>query len=118
MNLSRLLVYIAVTAVSTYLIRVIPLVAIQKKIENRFFRSFLYYVPYAVLAAMIMPAVFYISARSIDEVNVQTIMEKLGGGGHMNVAGAQLRDVTLGQARCMLKDVLMAQEEKGDEVKG
>lgn len=58
MNLSRLLVYIAVTAVSTYLIRVIPLVAIQKKIENRFFRSFLYYVPYAVLAAMIMPAVF------------------------------------------------------------
>ena len=30
----------------------------------------------------------YISARSIDEVNVQTIMEKLGGGGHMNVAGA------------------------------
>ena len=40
MNLSRLLVYIAVTAVSTYLIRVIPLVAIQKKIENRFFRSF------------------------------------------------------------------------------
>ena len=50
MNLSRLLVYIAVTAVSTYLIRVIPLVAIQKKIENRFFRSFLYYVPYAVLA--------------------------------------------------------------------
>ena len=36
----------------------------------------------------------------------------------MNVAGAQLRDVTLGQARCMLKDVLMAQEEKGDEVKG
>ena len=58
----------------------------------------------------------YISARSIDEVNVQTIMEKLGGGGHMNVAGAQLRNVTLGEARSM--DVLMAQEEKGDEVKG
>ena len=60
----------------------------------------------------------YMSARSIDEVNVQTIMEKLGGGGHMNVAGAQLRNVTLGEARSMLKDVLMAQEEKGDEVKG
>ena len=64
MNLSRLLVYIAVTAVSTYL-RVIPLVAIQKKIENRFFRSFLYYVPYAVLAAMIMPAVFYATGNLI-----------------------------------------------------
>lgn len=41
MKLSRLLVYIAVTAVSTYLIRVIPLVAIQKKIENRFFDHFI-----------------------------------------------------------------------------
>ena len=65
MKLSRLLVYIAVTAVSTYLIRVIPLVAIQKKIENRFFRSFLYYVPYAVLAVMIMPAVFYATGNLI-----------------------------------------------------
>lgn len=59
MSVSKLLVYIIVTAVSTYLIRMIPLVAIQKRIENRFFRSFLYYVPYAVLASMIMPAVFY-----------------------------------------------------------
>ena len=57
MKVERLLLYIAVTAVSTYLIRMIPLVAIQKKIENRFFRSFLFYVPYAVLASMIMPAV-------------------------------------------------------------
>ena len=58
MKVERLLLYIAVTAVSTYLIRMIPLVAIQKKIENRFFRSFLFYVPYAVLASMIMPAAF------------------------------------------------------------
>lgn len=59
MSVSKLLIYIFVTAGSTYLIRMIPLVAIQKKIENRFFRSFLFYVPYAVLSAMIMPAVFY-----------------------------------------------------------
>ncbi len=39
--------------------------------------------------------VVYISARSIDEVNVQIIMEKLGGGGHMSVAGAQLSDTTI-----------------------
>ena len=38
---------------------------VQKKIENRFFRSFLYYVPYAVLAAMIMPAVFYATGNLI-----------------------------------------------------
>ena len=40
----------------------------------------------------------YISARSIDEVNVQLVMEKLGGGGHMSIAGAQLTDCTIDQA--------------------
>lgn len=40
----------------------------------------------------------YISARSIDEVNVQLVMEKLGGGGHMSIAGAQLTDCTIQQA--------------------
>ena len=41
---------------------------------------------------------FYISARSIDEVNVQLVMEKLGGGGHMSIAGAQLTNCTIQQA--------------------
>lgn len=40
----------------------------------------------------------FLSARSIDEVNVQLIMEKLGGGGHMSIAGAQLTDCTVDQA--------------------
>ena len=40
----------------------------------------------------------YISARSIDEVNVQLVMEKLGGGGHMSIAGAQLTDCAIQQA--------------------
>ena len=40
----------------------------------------------------------YVSARSIDEVNVQLVMEKLGGGGHMSIAGAQLTDCTIDQA--------------------
>lgn len=40
----------------------------------------------------------FISARSIDEVNVQLVMEKLGGGGHMSIAGAQLTDCTIDQA--------------------
>ena len=59
MSIHRLLIYIVVTAVSTYLIRMIPLVAIQKKIDNHFFRSFLYYVLYAALASMIIPDVFF-----------------------------------------------------------
>lgn len=51
-------IYIAVMALVTYLIRMLPLVIFRKKIENRFIRSFLYYIPYAVLAAMTCPAVF------------------------------------------------------------
>lgn len=51
--------YLLILAGSTYLIRVIPFVAIKQKINNRFIRSFLYYIPYAVLTAMTIPAIFY-----------------------------------------------------------
>lgn len=54
-----LVIYIAVMAGVTYLIRMIPFVAFRQKIKSRFFRSFLYYVPYAVLSAMTIPAIFY-----------------------------------------------------------
>ena len=43
----------------TYLIRMLPLTLVRRKIENKFLRSFLYYVPYAVLSAMTVPAIFY-----------------------------------------------------------
>lgn len=49
---------IAVMALVTYLIRVLPMVIFRKKITNVRIQSFLYYVPYAVLAAMTFPAVF------------------------------------------------------------
>ena len=49
---------IVVSAVVTYLIRLVPMVFFRKKITNRWVRSFLYYVPYSVLAAMTFPAVF------------------------------------------------------------
>ena len=52
-------IYLAVMAGVTYLIRMLPLVLCRKKIENRFIRSFLYYIPYAVLSAMTVPAIFY-----------------------------------------------------------
>ncbi len=51
--------YIFVMAVVTYLIRALPLTLIQKRIQSRFIRSFLYYVPYATLAAMTFPAILY-----------------------------------------------------------
>ena len=56
----------------------------------------------------------YISARSIDEVNVQVMMEQLGGGGHRTIAGAQLAGVTLEEAKQRIKDVINMMMEKGD----
>ena len=49
--------YIAVMAGVTFLIRVLPLTVIRKRIKNRFFNSFLYYVPYVTLAVMTFPAI-------------------------------------------------------------
>ena len=51
--------YIFVMAAVTYLIRMLPLTLIRGKIENKFVKSFVYYVPYACLMAMTFPAVFY-----------------------------------------------------------
>ena len=50
--------YVLVMSVVTYLIRMLPLTLFKKRINNPFFQSFLYYVPYAVLGAMTIPAVF------------------------------------------------------------
>ena len=51
-------VYLLVMAGVTYLVRMLPLVLVKRKIENRFLLSFLYYMPYAVLAVMTVPAIF------------------------------------------------------------
>lgn len=59
MNNYVFFLYLLILAGSTYLIRVIPFVAIKNKINNRFIRSFLAYIPYAVLTVMTIPAVFY-----------------------------------------------------------
>lgn len=56
----------------------------------------------------------FISSRSIDEINVQLIMERMGGGGHLNIAGTQLEGCTLAEAKQRLKDTLDEMMEKGD----
>lgn len=56
----------------------------------------------------------YISARSIDELNVQVVMEKLGGGGHMSVAGAQLEGYTIERAKIVIKETLRNMNENGE----
>ena len=50
---------LAIMAGSTYLLRAVPFALVRKKIQNTFFRSFLHYIPYAVLTAMTVPAIFY-----------------------------------------------------------
>lgn len=56
----------------------------------------------------------YISARSIDEINVQLIMERLGGGGHLNVAGAQLTDCSIEEAKERIQETIDEMLREGD----
>lgn len=68
MTTGTLIVYIVVMAGVTYLIRMLPLALFQKKIESRFIRSFLYYVPYAVLGTMTFPAIFTSTGSVVSAV--------------------------------------------------
>ena len=60
--------YLLVIAGVTYLVRMLPMVLVKKKITNTFIRSFLYYVPYAVLGVMTVPAIFYSTSYLISAV--------------------------------------------------
>ena len=65
MDMLTFLPYLLVMAGVTYLIRALPFVLVNKKIENRFLNSFLYYIPYTVLAAMTFPAILTATAGGI-----------------------------------------------------
>ena len=60
--------YLAVMAGVTYLVRMLPLVLVKHKIENRFIRSFLYYVPYSVLAVMTIPAILTATSYLVSAI--------------------------------------------------
>lgn len=66
MDFMKFVPYLIVMAGVTYLIRAIPFVLINKKIENRFINSFLYYIPYTVLSAMTFPAILYATGSMIS----------------------------------------------------
>ncbi len=59
-------IYIGVMAAVTYLVRMLPAVIFRKKIKSQAVKSFLYYMPYAVLSAMTIPAVFYSTGSAIS----------------------------------------------------
>ena len=66
MDYTRILIAIAIMALVTYIPRMLPLVVFQRKIQNRFIRSFLAYVPYAVLAAMTFPEILYSTSSMLS----------------------------------------------------
>ena len=61
-------IYIAAMALTTYLVRMLPLTVFRKPIRSRYFRSFLHYVPYACLTAMTFPAILYDTAYMISGI--------------------------------------------------
>lgn len=66
MDNTKFFIYLAVMAGVTYLVRMIPLVAIKEKITNTFILSFLHYIPYTILSAMTVPGVFYATGSMLS----------------------------------------------------
>lgn len=66
--MNRTILCILVMAVVTYLIRMLPFTLVRRKIRSRFFRSLMYYIPYAVLASMTIPAIFYSTGNAATAV--------------------------------------------------
>ena len=70
MNVSftEFLIYVAVMAGVTYLLRLLPMLFMRKKITNTFIRSVLYYIPYSVLAVMTVPAIFFATPHLLTSI--------------------------------------------------
>lgn len=90
-------IYLLLMAGSTYLIRAVPFALVQKKITNRFLRSFLYYIPYAVLTAMTFPAVLFAAGNVVAAAVgfVVAVLFALKGKGLTTVAVAACTSVFL-----------------------
>ena len=80
-------IYLLILAGSTYLIRAVPFALLRKKVTNRYVRSFLYYIPYTVLAAMTLPAALYATG------NVFAAVLGLIAGGVLAIRGRSLTTV-------------------------
>ena len=76
----KLYLYLLVRAGVTYLIRMLPLVLLKREITNPFVRSFLYYVPYACLAAMTFPAILFSTDRIFGAEAPVAFKVGVGGG--------------------------------------
>lgn len=70
--------YLLVMAGVTYLVRLLPMLFARRRIENRFIRSFLYYVPYTVLAAMTFPTILFAPDHIISGILALAVCAVLG----------------------------------------
>ena len=86
MHLRDYFLFLLVMAGVTYLLRAVPFVLLKGKIKSRFWRSFLAYVPYTVLAAMTVPAILYSSKLSGACALVAAVVASLLGLGLVGVA--------------------------------
>ena len=68
MDNTKFFVYLLVMAGVTYLVRMVPLVLVNKPIKNKYILSFLYYVPYTVLSVMTVPAIFFATSSYVSAV--------------------------------------------------
>ena len=68
MDTKTFIIYLVVMAGVTYLIRAVPFVMVNKKTENMYVKAFFNYIPYTVLAAMTVPAVFYSTGNTVTAV--------------------------------------------------
>lgn len=68
MSNTAIILYIAVMAGVTYLLRMLPMTLIKTKIKSPFIKSFIYYVPYAVLSAMTLPSILYCTEDLLPSV--------------------------------------------------
>ena len=91
--------YLLVTAGTTYLVRMLPLVLMRKKITNRFVLSFLHYIPYAVLSVMTIPAIFFATGQVLPAAVGFVVAVALAwrGGSLVQVAAASCGAVLLAE---------------------
>lgn len=66
MNFMKFLPYLLISAGVTYLVRMLPMVLMRKKITNRYILSFLHYIPYSVLTVMTVPAIFSATSSPVS----------------------------------------------------
>ena len=96
-------VYIFTMALTTYLIRVLPLTIFRKPIRSRFLRSFLHYVPYACLTAMTFPAILSSTASILSGAAALMVAIILAYRGKSLIVVAVSSSVAVLIVECLLK---------------